>query len=428
MKEASFAVSMPVGTPQSVLGLAEVNENSDWSHVLGVLAAAGQDPASSNEVEVSSRTVDASLGNSTDARTKSVPHDSQIEAPTCAETSDSTDNSEEVRWSEVLDVLAATSASSGPSVACTSDAKHSEVDSLFSPFNLTWAASAKACQQEQLREQVLEETLARLLQEKHTKNPLKNQKMAPYCRSDNASNVTRQTGQPNPTLTDLTEQLDNEVPDWVRNTAVRRGMVPAPRKPVHVEAPLDKFIRVFGLDELAATCLRRLEDDEAACIIESCQARLKHARNPSAVVMIAIKGVAARVGRRYWGDREAAELTSSCSVDGLGTTALVEKRTAEEPLKVFAESPDQFLEEPKLPQVATDPYLEVVDLDDNANEIINLEQQVPAYPHGKASEEMTLEVDDDIDEVEPISATKRRKLTGLAEDCELFFVDTQGCE
>jgi hypothetical protein len=34
---------------------------------------------------------------------------------------------------------------------------------------------------------------------------------------------------------------------------------------------------------------------------------LKYAKNPSAVVMIAIRGVAAKVGRRYYGTREAAE-------------------------------------------------------------------------------------------------------------------------
>ena len=39
----------------------------------------------------------------------------------------------------------------------------------------------------------------------------------------------------------------------------------------------------------------------------SCQHRLKYAKNPSAVVMIAIRGVAAKVGRRYYGTRETAE-------------------------------------------------------------------------------------------------------------------------
>ena len=41
--------------------------------------------------------------------------------------------------------------------------------------------------------------------------------------------------------------------------------------------------------------------------LRSCQHRLKYAKNPSAVVMIAIRGVAAKVGRRYYGSRETAE-------------------------------------------------------------------------------------------------------------------------
>merc|ERR1719215_781053 len=65
------------------------------------------------------------------------------------------------------------------------------------------------------------------------------------------------------------------------------------------DGPLDKFIRVFNLDELASKCLRALEDDEVAFVIESCQGRLRYARNPSATVMTSIKGVAARVGSRY---------------------------------------------------------------------------------------------------------------------------------
>ena len=39
----------------------------------------------------------------------------------------------------------------------------------------------------------------------------------------------------------------------------------------------------------------------------SIQHRLKYAKNPSAVVMIAIRGVAAKVGRRYYGSRETGE-------------------------------------------------------------------------------------------------------------------------
>lgn len=81
---------------------------------------------------------------------------------------------------------------------------------------------------------------------------------------------------------------------------------------------MDKFIRVFGLDRLAATCLKKLEDDEAAYVIESCQGRLKHAPNPSAVVMIAIRGAAQQVGRRYWGKRGAAKPDALFAADALG--------------------------------------------------------------------------------------------------------------
>jgi hypothetical protein len=42
-----------------------------------------------------------------------------------------------------------------------------------------------------------------------------------------------------------------------------------PEREEKVEAPLEKFIRVFGLDELAAKCLLKLQDDEAAFVIES---------------------------------------------------------------------------------------------------------------------------------------------------------------
>lgn len=51
--------------------------------------------------------------------------------------------------------------------------------------------------------------------------------------------------------------------------------------------------------------------------LRSCQHRLKYAKNPSAVVMIAIRGVAAKVGRRYYGSRETAEGDETKSVGEL---------------------------------------------------------------------------------------------------------------
>ena len=58
----------------------------------------------------------------------------------------------------------------------------------------------------------------------------------------------------------------------------------------------------------------KLEDDEAAFVIEACQGRLAHCKNPSAVVMTSIKGVAARVGRRYYGQSEASSCRLGCQL------------------------------------------------------------------------------------------------------------------
>merc|ERR1712113_1054418 len=81
-------------------------------------------------------------------------------------------------------------------------------------------------------------------------------------------------------------------------------------------------------------------------VIESCQGWLKNARNPAAVVMIAIRNVAARVGRRYWGNREAADLQSLLAAAGMGNTAA----KPEAPLQVFVGSPVPS------PEAETDPY------------------------------------------------------------------------
>eukprot|EP00438_Fugacium_kawagutii_P000295 Skav205256 [mRNA] locus=scaffold1841:56862:58148:- [translate_table: standard] len=152
--------------------------------------------------------------------------------------------------------------------------------------------------EEALREAVLVETLARLLREK--------------------IGATGTVARANST--------DSTVPPW-RRTEVPQGEAPVSTDPTvdtdkveqnekveKLEAPLEKFIRIFGLDELAAKCLLKLQDDEAAFVIESCQHRLKYAKNPSAVVMIAIRGVAAKVGRRYYGSRETAEGDSETAV------------------------------------------------------------------------------------------------------------------
>jgi len=105
------------------------------------------------------------------------------------------------------------------------------------------------------------------------------------------------------------------------------------------EAPLDKFIRVFRLDQLAATCLKKLEDDEAAYVIVSCQHRLARAPNPSAVVMIAIKHVAGKVGRRYWGSRSDDELQALFAAAGLGGAERSDDKKGSKDLQIFMGSP-----------------------------------------------------------------------------------------
>ena len=106
--------------------------------------------------------------------------------------------------------------------------------------------------EEALREAVLLETLARLLREK-----------------------MGATGTPG------ARAVSSTVPPWRRaqDAAEAPPVTEAPQKTEEsaengspaekVEAPLEKFIRIFGLDELAAKCLLKLQDDEAAFVIES---------------------------------------------------------------------------------------------------------------------------------------------------------------
>lgn len=189
-----------------------------------------------------------------------------------------------------------------------------------------------------------------------------------------------------------------------------------------VEAPLEKFIRVFGLDELAAKCLLKLQDDEAAFVIESCQHRLKYAKNPSAVVMIAIRGVAAKVGRRYYGTRETAE--------GDETQAVGE-------LKMIGGSPDHDLGDAEVAQ--TDPYLSMVEDDEEGEEEedIVVDQEVDASNSGGALAPALKRPRIEPAEQAPLELPKERsagevQLAEAAQDREeddqdtLFFVDTGG--
>ncbi|CAE8606743.1 unnamed protein product, partial [Polarella glacialis] len=188
------------------------------------------------------------------------------------------------------------------------------MEDLFSSFNLpqnrfaapapsgALAAAAAGITEEALREQVLTETLQRLLREK-TGSAVAS---SPWRRQAEAAKGAEAASAP-------AQEAASPAADAAaasRDPRLAGRMLPPPPPPPpgggqeaqveeRQEAPLDRFIKIFGLDELAAKCLQRLQDDEAAYVIESCQHRLKHAANPSAVVMIAIKGVAAKVGRRY---------------------------------------------------------------------------------------------------------------------------------
>lgn len=99
--------------------------------------------------------------------------------------------------------------------------------------------------EEALREAVLLETLARLLREKIGAGTSANSTVPPWRRTVPQGEAPVST----PTDPVDTEKVEQEVEK--------------------LEAPLEKFIRIFGLDELAAKCLLKLQDDEAAFVIES---------------------------------------------------------------------------------------------------------------------------------------------------------------
>lgn len=284
---------------------AALAPSDDWSHVLNVLAAARDEPATASTTAVPPQPPQAP-----------VPHGD--------------DEHGAARWNEVLELLANAEAapvgaagggSGGRGETATKKPEGGQIDTLFSGFGMPQQAPAFEQASEEVRAQVLQETLARLLQQKSGAT-------APVAAADAASGPKRvappprtQKGGADAAQTEFHADAPlpgMEEPDWRHGGSIA-GTV-APRRegfeydlgvaPIRVkpEGPLDKFIRVFGLDELAAKCLRALEDDEAAFVIESCQGRLAHAPNPSAVTMIAIKGVAARVGRRYYGSRYSSEL------------------------------------------------------------------------------------------------------------------------
>lgn len=257
---------------------------------------------------------------------------------------------EEGCWSEVLDLLAAASSTAEPEAPSRAPAAAGQVDDLFLPFGLPRKAPAPT---EEERERVLVETLARLLREVNALPP-----------------AAGHSGPIKP-LEKATPQMD---------------------------APLDRFIEVFQLDDLAAKSLRELEDDEVAAVIESLQGRLKRARNPSAVVMTSIRGVAARVGRRYWGEREKAEALRAST-----------KAKSAQPLQMFLGSPppgdsDSDSESSEHEVARADPYGAVLDLD---------EEPPPAKRRRAACEGSLVQL-----------APEGLKEAADAED--LFFEDTDG--
>lgn len=258
-------------------------------------------------------------------------------------------------WNEVLQLLEAAANPTVPRTAAEVPA--GQIDELFSPFGLPQPAPAEAAPSEAFREQVLVETLARLLREKHpdAENVL--------AGSTPPQGVVGKSADSSALLQSQTiYDEDENLPDWARKAKNSNHMA-APRfqAPVKTvqdrprEQPLDQFIRVFRLDELAATCLRKLQDDEAAFVIEACQGRLKYAANPSAVVMISIKNVANRVGRRYWGSREqSSNLENVLAAAGMGNSSGRRKPDSEPQLQMFEgdESPSAS----PSPQVDADPY------------------------------------------------------------------------
>ncbi|CAE6918645.1 unnamed protein product [Symbiodinium sp. CCMP2592] len=258
--------------------------------------------------------------------------------------------------------------------------------------------------EEAIREAVLLETLSRLLREKIGADGAS--PVPPWRRPQaevGAPSVTSANGSAVPP--EEPAAIPVTAADVIGATEIKR------------EAPLEKFIRVFGLDELAAKCLLKLQDDEAAFVIESIQHRLKYAKNPSAVVMIAIRGVAAKVGRRYYGSRETAE--GGESHEGAGE------------LKMIGGSPEDETET----AAQTDPYLAGVN-DEDEEEDEEEEEHVVDEEVEPVSRQGASEPPLKKPRVSDVPAGYQDRLTVEVwpkaspeedpepDDAELFFVDT----
>ena len=118
--------------------------------------------------------------------------------------------------------------------------------------------------EEAIREAVLLETLSRLLREKIGAGGAgassAGATVPPWRRSHNEAATTSVDSAVESSKVSQAGQAEAAPP------ATSVAVIGAPE--IKQEAPLEKFIRVFRLDELAAKCLLKLQDDEAAFVIE----------------------------------------------------------------------------------------------------------------------------------------------------------------
>lgn len=256
---ASTQQSTATVSASSTSATGQAVDENDWSHVLNVLASAKEDGTGQTWGQ------GGEGDDSDDDATE--PEDEDGDQP----------KDEAQRWTEVLDLLSAHANTQPEQVAPAAPAAP-QVDELFAGFGYNSTQQQEAPATDEVRQKVLEETLQRLMREK----------TGAQASQGSAPQAPQVMEDPYGGVADPTARSQEQ---W------------QPR-----ENPLDRFIKVFRLDALAAKCLRALSDDEAAFVIESCQGRLKKAKNPSALVMTSIKNVASKVGRRYYGNREAADL------------------------------------------------------------------------------------------------------------------------
>eukprot|EP00929_Paragymnodinium_shiwhaense_P033389 TRINITY_DN18340_c1_g1_i1.p1 TRINITY_DN18340_c1_g1~~TRINITY_DN18340_c1_g1_i1.p1 ORF type:complete len:691 (-),score=241.00 TRINITY_DN18340_c1_g1_i1:71-2143(-) len=363
-------VSQGTGAPWQKPHAPQGDASDDWQHVLSVLAAARDEPAEAS----------AAGGGKGAGLPPGLTSDRKADGDARSDGSNTEPDEEAgaAGWSEVLDLLA--SAGGGqeappgvhgyghgmPGAAAPAGAAPGQIDTLFSGFGLAQQAAPQQEATEELRAQVLQQTLARLLSQKTGGGSVAGTAMGVQPAQGQFPGVPPPPAPPG-------QLAEDAIPDWQKGlTNEERAKLAAPRqearKRLENEGPLDAFIRVFKLDELAEKCLRALADDEVAFVIESCQGRLKHAKNPSAVVMTSIKTVAARVGRRYYGSKYNSELARLLEAHAAGKPLTAGKEpegiTGIEDIAAppEAEAAEEIGDDEG--GVAEDPYGAVVDLED----------------------------------------------------------------